>query len=308
MPAGGGRRGGVRASFVACVLVAAWFSLLPGTAAPQTRSAGGDDASRKTLIEQKLRLLDTLVQSPRAREIAASGDAESKGLYDRARQLRDEGRSALSQAQFDRAGAALDEALRAISKASSRMARPGAGLGTSAQIETNTDLLDQVRLYRQSIVDATGRSGAGKIPAADIARLDRLTAEAEKQTAAGNHGDANKLLAESYQLAVTMLSRARAGETVFLDLKFASPAEEFAYEQKRNRSHEMLVEMAIAEGRADPPVIRNAVEQLVGESRKQRARADQLASSGNFAAAIKAMEQATGYLVRALQAVGLPVF
>ena len=90
-------------------------------------------------------------------------------------------------------------------------------------------------------------------------------------------------------------------------LQFASPREEFDYEQKRFYSNEILVGMMIREERAS------------GESRKQvdaylqganaiKADASNRASTGDYASAVKEMEKANLQLNRALQMMGVPVF
>ena len=140
-----------------------------------------------------------------------------------------------------------------------------------------------------------------------IVRLDGMTAEARKLFDNGQQDEANKRMAASYKLAVEEISRLRNGQEVIMRLQFASPREEFDYEQKRFYSNEILVGMMIREERAS------------GESRKQvdaylqganaiKADASNRASTGDYASAVKEMEKANLQLNRALQIMGVPVF
>jgi hypothetical protein len=137
--------------------------------------------------------------------------------------------------------------------------------------------------------------------------LDQFVAEAEKASAVGRHDDANKSLTQAYRLAVISLFEVRAGETITIELKFDTPADEFAYEQRLHQSHELLVDMAVAERKPAAEVLA-LIAQKVTHASVLRGRADERATAGDHAAAIKLMEQATGHLVRAIQAAGVPVF
>lgn len=269
-----------------------------------TANSTQNENQRRLVIQQKLRLLESILASPRARQAQDSGDPESKAHYAKVRRLMEGARAALASGDAEFAGQSLDEALRTVSGAA--FSKNGSSLNVSAQRTRNAELLEQIRSYRGSLADAA-KENNGKTAGDAVARLDRLVAEADKHSASGRYAEANKLLAEAYKLAVTAVTEIRAGQTVVLRLKFDTPADEFAYEQRRNRSHEMLIDMMIAEGRAEGPK-RNLVERYVEESRSLRAKADGQAKAGDYASAVKTLEQATSQLVRALQVTGLAVF
>lgn len=289
-------------------LISALFFTMPeaaGQSGTAADSAQNKDP-RRLVIQQKLKLLEGILASPRARQAQEGGDPEAKAHYAKVQRMLEAARAALASGDLEFAGQSLDEALRTVSSTSPQGSKDSTSLSASAQRARNAELLEQIRSYRGSLADAL-KDGNRKAATDALAELDRLVAEADKQSAAGRYGEANKLLAEAYRLAVTAVSDVRSGQTVVLSLKFDTPADEFAYEQKRNRSHEMLVDMMIAEGRAEGPK-RELVERYVEENRKLRANADSQAKVGDYQAAIKTMEQATSQLVRALQAVGLAVF
>lgn len=264
------------------------------------------DGQRRLVVEQKIRLMESLLAAPRARQAEAGGHVEAQTLFARARQLLDAARGKLAIKDYEGAGRALDEALRAVSSGSSALYRDGSSLSEDAHRAQNAELLEQLQTYRASLVEAAGVPEGG-IASAAVVRLDQMAATAQELMRAERHREANKILGEAYRHVVTALSQIRAGQTVILELKFASPADEFAYEQKRNRGHEMLVNMILEEDRFQD-TMRDTVMRYLDESRKLRARAEEKAAGGDYKSAIKTMELATGQLARALRAVGVPVF
>lgn len=257
---------------------------------------------RASIVAQKLRLLGGLLDSPRAKQIAASGEPSTQALYAQARRLHEEA-SALEASQPERAEPLLDNALRLISQAGSKAS--GAGALASSQLrQQNADLLEQVRTYRTALAEVAQRDADAH---GALEKIDQLAAQAERQAGAGRLGDANRLLAQGYQLAIASLAKARAGETVVIDLRFDTPADEFAYEQRRFRSHQMLLEMTLAEGRASEGA-RKAVEGYFAQGRDGAAKAEAQAAAGEHVAAIRAMEDATRHLRRGLQLLGMQVF
>jgi len=257
---------------------------------------------KQRLIEQKMRLVESLIQSPAAKKAAA----ESGGLVSEGEQLLREARQALAANDLDTAAKSLDAALKATSKASARNAQ-GAAFSESAQRASLADLQEQVKTYRASIVDLGRDSSKAAEAKSLLAQVDSLAAEGDKLAQGQRLAEANKKFADAYKLAVEGLSRLRSGQTVTMSLKFDTPADEYAYEQKRYGSNEILVDMMQAEGKAQGSSAA-MVTQFVGEARRLKAQAAQEASGGQHGVAVKTMEQAVQQLNRALQVMGVPVF
>jgi hypothetical protein len=269
-------------------------------AAAQT--AADPEQQQQRLAEQKLRLVEMLVNAPAAQATAAKG-GDAAALIERGRGLLKEAREALAAQRPVDASKALDEALRSVSKAGGSGA---AGLSDSVQKQRLQDMGEQVATYRGSLVAlaADAKSAAAK---SALERVDALADEARRLAGAGRLGDANKKMAESYKVAVEEISRLRAGEVITMSLKFNSPAEEYAYEQKRFQSNEILVNMMIAEGRAEGDK-RRMVDGFIQEAGRHKAEAINQTSSNNFREAVTQMEKAFVQLNRALQAMGVPAF
>lgn len=264
------------------------------------------DDPRRLVAEQKIRLMENLLAAPMAHKAEASGNQEIRALLAKARQLLEAARSDLAIKKYEHAARTLDDALRTVSSASSALSRNDPGLTEGAHRARNTELIEQIQTYRASLAETVAQTGSEQAVAA-LGRLDKMAAEAQELMQREHHGEANKLLGNAYRHAVISLSRIRAGQTVVLEVKFDSPADEFAYEQKRNRSHEMLVNMTLEERRAKGP-LRETVARRADESKKLRQLAEAQAAAGDYKSAIKTLELATGELVQALQGMGVAAF
>jgi len=266
--------------------------------------APAEPEHQRRLAEQKLKLVEMLVNAPAARAAATSQNSEAAAAIERGRSLLGKAREALAAQRYPEAAGALDEALRSVSKANSR--NSGA-LSESVQKQRLQDMGEQVATYRASLAETVKHPAKGLEAQAALERVDAMADEARRLAAAGRLGDANKKMAEAYKLAVEEISRLRAGETVTMALKFNSPAEEYAYEQKRVQSNEILVNMMIAEGKGGGE--RKAmVDGFVNEAARLKAEAAGLAGNNQHKEAVTAMEKAFTQLNRALQAMGVPAF
>lgn len=273
-------------------------------AMPAAAQTAPDPEHQRRLAEQKLRLVEMLVNSPAAQASAASKDAETATLIERGKGLLKNARESLAAQRYGEAGQALDEALRSVARANSRNS---GGLSDSVQKQRLQDMSEQVTTYRGSLVELTNNPKLAAAAQAALLRVDTLAEEGRRLAAAGRLGDANKKMAESYKTAVEEISRLRAGEVVTMSLKFDSPLAEYAYEQKRFQSNEILVGMMIAEGRAEGDK-RRLVDGFIQEAGRLKASAIDHAINNNHTEAVTAMEMAFVQLNRALQAMGVPAF
>lgn len=258
----------------------------------------------RQLVEQKIKLLEMLLGSPMAK--ASVSGAENSTLAERGRRAIELARLAAAENRFGDAALLLDEALKSSSAESRRLKSENA-LSEGALRQNNQNLREQVATYRASVAELTGDPRAGAAARGLLSRIDGMSAEAGKQEGLGRLRDANRILSDAYKLAVGELSSLRAGQEVVMSLKFATPADEYAYEQKRFESGEMMVGMMVAEGRAAGE--RQAqVENYASEGRRLKAEAARLAGEGRHKEAVGLMEQASGQMNRALQSMGVPVF
>jgi hypothetical protein len=284
------------------LLLICWIS--PGHA--QTSAADGS-AQKRQLIEQKIRLLDMLVNSPAASNAAAGRDPESAALIEKGRKSFETAKQAFADNRVDEASRLLDEALKSTSLASKKISSDGSGLSESAQRKSLADMAEQVISYRASVAEFTHDAKVGAVARQLLGQIDVLLAESKQLADAGRLGEANKKMASAYKLTVEEITKFRAGHEVVMSLKFNTPADEYAYEQKRFNSSLTMIDMMIGEGRADGQK-RKLVESFVAEGNRLRSLAESEAGSKHHKEAVVLMEKAGGQLNKALQSMGIPVF
>lgn len=260
---------------------------------------------KKRLIDQKIRLLEMLLNSPAAKSAAYGAEAETTTLVAHGHKVIAEARQQAAEARYDEASKTLDEAMKVVTKATRRSS--DTSFADSAHRQTYADQSEQIATYRKSVVDLTKDPKLGDAARTLLARIDALTAEGAQLLTAGRLGEANKKLAEAYKLVTEDIARLRQGHVVVMSLKFDSPAEEYAYEEKRFGSNRIIVDMMMAEGKGDGDK-RPMIERYLNEAGQFKREAEGLAQNGRYDEAVKSMERANGQLVRALQVMGVPVF
>jgi hypothetical protein len=133
-----------------------------------------------------------------------------------------------------------------------------------------------------------------------------MTSQADALTALGNHHQANLVLRKLHQTVISTLNQMLMAQTIVYDLKFESVADEFQYELARNDGFEELIPLALARLNKDRETATMA-ERYAQQSRGLRDTAQKQASSGNYTAALKSLQDANTYLQRSLRVSGVVV-
>jgi len=144
-------------------------------------SGPGNIESRQKLIEQKIRLLDMLVNSPAAKKAAISTDLDSAALIEKGRMSFEAAKQALTEQRLDDASRMLDEALKATSSAARKISASGSELSESAQRKNLADMAAQVATYRVAVVDLTRDEVVARIPTERWPRQIALTPKEFRQ-------------------------------------------------------------------------------------------------------------------------------
>lgn len=282
-----------------------------GQPAHYAGNACGDTAEdqspedQRRLIVQKLSLLQAYLKSGSIQRARQDGGIEAMALVTEAEAYLATARRSLDEDRLQDAGEALDKGLRSASMASAHMTRPQR---SAEQEKRQYDKLDrQIRSYLDAIGEALKDADPKSRPDEGLARVDKLITEAARLAGTGEYRNANKLLTEAYQLTVTMVAALRKGATLVSTLSFATPADELEYERRRNGSYEMLVGILLEERQGTANPLKRLADRYLSESRELRTQAERQAAAGDYRTAIRSMEEATGRLVRILQAGGLPV-
>lgn len=295
----------------AAIVLAGAVSVAGGLPSPAIAQAAGAQsaASLQSALENKTRLVKLLLsQSPALLRIPQSNNAQAKkkladveALYAKASTEAGAGRPAA-------AVKLLDEALREIAAAARLVPDPAQ---QAAQERTRyTSLVESTRTFVSLYQNLSSRMAARKvaIPAGsfDFERVGGMLAKAEGLAAGGDHKNANAVLGDAYKAVVGALSRMLMAETIVYDLKFESPADEFKHELARNRSYEELLPLALAQMNT-PRETATLAERYGQQSKELRDVAQKQAAAGDFQAALKVIQDATGQLQRALRVAGVIV-
>jgi hypothetical protein len=280
------------------------LALLALLATPYVSAQSAGTADKRQLLEQKIRLVEMLVNSQAAKSQSASAPGAPERL-EKSRASLEQARMAMSKDLFDEAGQILDDALRTSS--SPRRGSLDSNLSEESHRLAHHNLIEQVATYRASVEDLLTTPKTSAAAKLLLGRIDSKSAEARKQAGDGRFDKANKILGEAYQLAVSELSRLRAGDEVVLSLNFATPSDEYAYELRRFESSHTLIRIMLGDNASDSNK-RALVDKFVNEGFRLRAEAQGKAAEGQYSEAIRLMEGASTQINRGLQSIGVPVF
>jgi hypothetical protein len=264
-----------------------------------------DLEQKQRLTEQKLKLVEMMIEAPATKSRIATGDPEISALIETSRTLTQQAKLALSAKNYSQATQQLDEALRYVFKINSRASNSTAN--EENQKQKFHDFSQQIASYRAALLDMIKNSDNAEAAKKLLRRIDHLSDEARQLHNVGKLAESNNKMADAYKLAVTEISQLRAGQEVVMALKFATSADEFEYELKRYQSNEILVRMMVNEGRADGDR-RKLIDEYLHDAGRLNEEAQISAKNNNYKNAVAVMEKSNGQLNRALQTMGIPVF
>lgn len=299
---GSGKRYGLH---WAALLLAGAAAVGVGSVAAPAGADTGAAASQQAALESKIRLIKLLLsQSPAVQRIPQSNNAQAQKKLAEAQALYAKAETEAGAGRADAAIKLLDKALLEIVSAS-RMV-PDASQLAAQERARYTGLRDSVRTF-VSLHKSLSERMAGKKPVElDTGRINSMLVRAEGLAGAANHKEANAVLNDAYKTVVGAISRMLMAETIVYDMKFDTPADEFNYELARNRSYEDLVPLALKQLN---PARETAMlsERYVQRSKELREAAQKQAAGGDYPAALKTIQDATGQLQRSLQIAGVVV-
>ena len=263
-----------------------------------------DGEARVRMLSKKLALLERLVnQSPTAKRIQGEEQNPANEILAQARTSLAEAGELFAKENYDGAEASINSGFKLMAKASRTLGKPKVTLeaeqhkyaGLRERVVTFTDALE--RVYAEKRIDSTSEQ-------ADLQILRHGIEEAQTLAQSKDYRDANRTLDSMAEMVEIALTRARHQETLLHALTFESPEEEYAYEQGRNRSYEMLIALLRNKEGVDDAKLR-LFSTVVEQNDSVRARADTLAAEGDVQGAIEHLERGTERLAKALRALGL---
>jgi hypothetical protein len=284
---------------VAGVAALACAGALAQTAAPPERRA----------LEQKEALVRRLVfDSPVEQRIEASGNAEAKQQFDRARALHARARALFDAGDLAGASTELNAAMWAVGKARQLVPDPTArAVDQRVRYAGLLRTAEALALSYERHLAGSARPG-GDAPAGDP-RLERARArieEAKGLASSEHHAEAAAVLEKTQRDLMAGLNAILGASTLHYAQRFETPAGEYAFELERNRAFRDLVPVAIAELKPRREAV-TLVDRYVAENARHLEAAEGLAAGRKFREATDALRSGTHNLQAALAAAGLSI-
>jgi hypothetical protein len=243
-----------------------------------------------------------------AGRIRDSRDAEAEQLLTLAQDSYKGALAAMGGGDFAGAEKLLNDCMAAMGRA--RRRAPDVAAMAAKQRADYQKLLESVASLQKSYLgyqkrakppETSAGAGANERANTDAAGL----VETAKAQAAENHlSEALQTMGKAEQMLKSALGRMLGATVVNYTQKFASLAEEYAFESERNRSLMELIPVAIEELRPSEDA-RQTMDSLIEQDRAAADLAEQYAQLSDYDKASANMRAATGYLQFALTAAGL---
>lgn len=255
-------------------------------------------------LERRLGSVETLIEkSSAAKQIEASGNAQAQGQRAKARELRKQAEEAYKAGKLPEATRLLDEAAKMMFE-SVRLAAPEDVTREKKQRDFD-NRMESVKALLAAQKRISAEKNMGAKGSETSAKIEAQMREAQALATAGKLDEGRAVLDSVYVTTKTAIEGMRSGDTLVRSLHFSSKEEEYHYEVDRNDTHKMLVKVLLEEKRSTNPGLEGMVQKYVDQAASLRANAENLAAKKDFEGAVKALEDATKELVRAIRSAGL---
>lgn len=254
-------------------------------------------------VKQKLGYAEMLIgSSPAMQRVAASDNAQAKGLAAQARQQFTNAKAAMSAGDNAAAMQAVNETLRLISAAAHLVPDASEQVDYKARY---ADLSEQLRGFDKSYEKNLERGikpKSGK--AMDKAKFDQLVKEAEGFAGREQYEEAVKRLESANEMLTQALGALLQSQTVVYDKNFATPQEEYEFELSRYDSYAELIPLAVEQRKPTEQTV-SMMDKLAARAKEIHDEAVGLAAKGDHQQAILALQAATERLQQALRLAGV---
>jgi len=264
-----------------------------------------DPEKLKRSVQQKLMFANMVLHGAGAKRVAASDNDEAKGLLQKAEQMIADSKSTLAGGDPAKAKDLVDKALR-VANDSFKLVPDERELKQQAKIRyeelwssTHSLFANYQKAHKQAL--AKGEEVHEDL---DPQKIEQDMAQAEKLAQGEDHAAANAILEKTEKELLACTSKLIGTGIITYDTNFATPEEEYQYEQNRNREFAGLVDTAIEQ--INPPKMKmSLVTRLKDQAITLAAEAEQQAAGGDHATAIKTLQKATGKYQGALNMMGV---
>jgi hypothetical protein len=253
-------------------------------------------------VRQKLNFADTFISSSAAsKRIAGSDRADAKSKYQAAQERLRQAKDAFAAGKLDEAGTASTEAMSLMSQAAQLV--PSESVQQMAR-NRNERLLSSLETLAASYQAAAGEPGAHDASGLDSTAIHKMTDESRALAASGKFDDANRILAAAIDRVSDALNTLHGSTTISYEMKFSSPAEEYAYELKRYISLEDALPLAIEQMQPPQEKIDEAQE-YINKAKERRRQAEAEVQQEKYEAALEQIKDGSLQMETALNVLGV---
>lgn len=253
------------------------------------------------LCRNKSALLARYLESAQVRDITDAGAPAAVEMIERARALQS-GDVAISPSADG--CAQIDEGIRLVSAAAAL-----SGDRPADAKELRARYLERARQFDAYVqaISLTARNAWPQEVRRRFAAAELKSAQAARSAGEGDFASADVAIEAAYGEMLEIVRALNDGKMVVHELIFKSPEEEYRYEKERNRSYEMLLQIA-AEESGTSAELRAHLAAVIAKNNLSRQAAEEMATNGEAAGAIRGMEAASRDLAKALRLTGVMVW
>jgi len=255
----------------------------------------GEDANRSSQIEQKVVLLQRLVEdSEPLRRAERSGNLEALESIDKARQALSGARKALDEGCISDASVLSSEGLK-LATTAFRQSAP-----ESRQMRDNYEAaIQQATIFMLSLESqSTEMLGLGD---EDLVGIERQINRAKSLASDGAFEDATQLLVPVNDRLHRRLLRILDNKTLYYEKNFASSADEYSYLKEQYDGYLLLLQSG---EKTVPYSAKKRVDLLLENASLLRAAAENSAQEQQWQAALLSMQEAVKLSEQAILAAG----
>ena len=269
------------------------LGLIGATADAETCS--GEDTNRSAQIEQKIVLLQRLMEdSEPLRRAERSGNPQALESIDKARQALSEARRALDEGCVSDASMLSSEGLK-LATAAFRTSAP-----VSRQTRDNYEAaIQQATTFMLSIESRPTEMSS--LSSEDLVGIERQIDRAKLLAADGAFEDATELLMPVNDRLQRRVLRILNNKTLYYEKNFATPADEYSYLKEQYDGYLLLLQSG---ERTVPYSAKKRVDSLLENASLSRAAAENSAQAQQWPEALLSMQDALKSSEQAIRAAG----
>ena len=255
----------------------------------------GEDVNRSSQIEQKIVLLQRLVEdSEPLRRAERSGNLEALESIDKARQALSGARKALGEGCISDASALSSEGIK-LATAAFRKSAP-----ESRQMRDNYEAAIQQATTFMLSLESQSTEIFG-LSSEDMVGIERQIERAKLLATDGAFEDATQLLLPVNDRLQRRLLQILDNKTLYYERNFATPSDEYGYLKEQYDGYLLLLQSG---ERTVPYSAKKRVDSLLADASLLRVAAENSAQAQQWQAALLSMREAVKFSEQAIRAAG----